>query len=79
MKSILRLFVCMCFSIACLFSTLIVEAAQMPLDLVIRASQKVAGDWYDASGNKVLSISNGYILEPVFLLFKRLKVEKLFI
>ena len=51
----------MCFSIACLFSTLIVEAAQMPLDLVIRASQKVAGDWYDASGNKVLSISNGYI------------------
>lgn len=33
----------------------------MPLDLVIRASQKVAGDWYDASGNKVLSISNGYI------------------
>lgn len=61
MKSILRLFVCMCFSIACLFSTLIVEAAQMPLDLVIRASQKVAGDWYDVSGNKVLSISNGYI------------------
>lgn len=41
MKSILRLFVCMCFSIACLFSTLIVEAAQMPLDLVIRASQKL--------------------------------------
>ena len=49
---------------------------------------------YDASGNKVLSISNGYINgcrivdgtdfvggypEPVFLLFKRLKVEKLFI
>ena len=33
----------------------------MPLDLVIRASQKVTGDWYDASGNKVLSISNGYI------------------
>ena len=51
----------MCFSIAYLFSTLIVEAAQMPLDLVIRASQKVAGDWYDVSGNKVLSISNGYI------------------
>ena len=47
----------MCFSIMCLFSALIVEAAQMPLDSVIRASQKVAGDWYDASGNKVLSIS----------------------
>jgi hypothetical protein len=45
----------------CLFSALTVEAAQMPLDLVVRASQKVAGDWYDASGNKVLTISNGYI------------------
>ena len=51
----------MCFSFMCLFSALIVEAAQVPLDSVIRASQKVAGDWYDASGNKVLSISNGYI------------------
>ena len=61
MKSKLRLFVGMCFSVMCLFSALTVDAAQMPLDLVIRASQKVAGDWYDASGNKVLSISNGYI------------------
>lgn len=61
MKTKLKLFVCMCFSIMCLFSALTVEAAQMPLDLVIRASQKVAGDWYDVSGNKVLSISNGYI------------------
>ena len=61
MKLTLRLFIFMCFSIMCLFPTLTVKAAQMPLDLVIRASQKVAGDWYDASGNKVLSISNGYI------------------
>ena len=61
MKSKLRLFVCMYFSFMCLFSALTVDAAQMPLDSVIRASQKVAGDWYDASGNKVLSISNGYI------------------
>lgn len=51
----------MCFSIMCLFSALTIKAAQVPLDSVIRASQKVAGDWYDASGNKVLSISNGYI------------------
>lgn len=61
MKVKLKLFVCMCFSIICLFSALTVEAAQMPLDLVIRTSQKVTGDWYDANGNKVLSISNGYI------------------
>ena len=61
MKLTLRLFIFICFSIMCLFPTLTVKAAQMPLDLVIRASQKVAGDWYDASGNKVLSISNGYI------------------
>ena len=61
MKEKLKLFVCMCFSIICLFSALTVEAAQMPLDLVIRTSQKVTGDWYDANGNKVLSISNGYI------------------
>ena len=61
MKSKFRLFVCMCFSFMCLFFALTVEAAQVPLDSVIRASQKVAGDWYDASGNKVLSISNGYI------------------
>ena len=61
MKSKLRLLVCMCFSFMCLFSALTVDAAQVPLDSVIRTSQKVAGDWYDASGNKVLSISNGYI------------------
>lgn len=61
MKSKLKLFVCMCFSIMCLFSALTIEAAQVSLDSVIHASQKVAGDWYDASGNKVLSISNGYI------------------
>ena len=61
MKEKLKLFVCMCFCIICLFSALTVEAAQMPLDLVIRTSQKVTGDWYDANGNKVLSISNGYI------------------
>lgn len=61
MKAKLKLFVCMCFSIMCLFSALTIKAAQVPLDSVIRASQKVAGDWYDASGNKVLSISNGYI------------------
>ena len=57
MKVKLKLFVCMCFSIICLFSALTVEAAQMPLDLIIRTSQKVTGDWYDANGNKVLSIS----------------------
>lgn len=61
MKIKLKLFVCMCFSIMCLFSALTIEAAQVPLDSIIRASQKVAGDWYDANGNKVLSISNGYI------------------
>ena len=61
MESKLRLLVFICFSVMCLFSAFIVEAAQMPLDLVVRASQKVAGDWYDASGNKVLTISNGYI------------------
>ena len=33
----------------------------MPIDSVIRTSQKFAGDWYDTNGNKVLSISNGYI------------------
>ena len=57
MKEKLKLFVCMCFSIVCLVSALIIEAAQVPLDSVIRTSQKVAG----------------------VLLFKRLKVEKLFI
>lgn len=38
MKSKLRLLMCMCFGVMCLFSALIVEAAQIPLDLVIRAS-----------------------------------------
>lgn len=61
MKSKLRLILCMCFSIICLLSALTIEAAQVPLDSIIRASQKIAGDWYDANGNKVLSISNGYI------------------
>ena len=61
MKSKFRLLVCMCFSIVCLFSALTIEAAQMSLDSVIRASQRVAGDWYDSSGNRVLSISKGYI------------------
>ena len=61
MKEKLKIFVCMCFSIVCLVSALTIEAAQVPLDIVIRKSQKVAGDWYDARGNKVLSISNGYI------------------
>lgn len=94
MKEKLKLLVCMCFSIVCLVSALTIEAAQVPLDSVIRTSQKVAGDWYDASGNKVLSISMGILMAVVllmvlillvailvqaFLLFKRLKVEKLFI
>lgn len=61
MKSKLRLILCMCFSIICLLSVLTIEAAQVSLDSVIRTSQKVAGDWYDANGNKVLSIFNGYI------------------
>lgn len=61
MKSKLRLILCMCFSIICLLSALTIEAAQVPLDSIIRASQKIAGDWYDANGSKVLSISNGYI------------------
>ncbi|WP_449191099.1 hypothetical protein [Veillonella parvula] len=61
MKTKLKAFVCRCFSIMCLFSALTIEADQVPLESVIRASQKIAGDWYDANGNKVLSISNGYI------------------
>ena len=61
MKCRVKLFVCMCFSILCLFFTLSVEAYQTSLDSVIYVSQKIAGDWYDANGNKVLSISNGYI------------------
>ena len=61
MKCRVKLFVCICFSIMCLFFTLSVEAYQTSLDSVIHVSQKIAGDWYDANGNKVLSISNGYI------------------
>ncbi len=57
MKEKLKLFVCMCFSIVCLVSALTIEAAQVPLDSVIRTSQRL----------------------QAFLLFKRLKVEKLFI
>ena len=61
MKRIVKLIVGMTLSISCLFSSLVVEAYQTPLDSVIRTSQKFAGDWYDTNGNKVLSISNGYI------------------
>ena len=61
MQAKLKLLVCMCFSMVCLFSALHVDAYQTSLDIIIRTSQKVAGDWYDANGNKVLSISNGYI------------------
>lgn len=49
------------FSVLSLFSVSTVDAYQMSLDSVIHASQKIVGDWYDASGNKVLTISNGYI------------------
>lgn len=38
MKSKLRLILCMCFSIICLLSALTIEAAQVPLDSIIRAS-----------------------------------------
>ena len=49
------------FSVLSLFSVSTVDAYQMSLDTVIHASQKIDGDWYDTSGNKVLTISNGYI------------------
>ena len=49
------------FSVLSLFSVSTVDAYQMSLDTVIHASQKIEGDWYDTSGNKVLTISNGYI------------------
>ena len=61
MKRSVKLMVAMALGISCLFSSLTIEAQQMSVDSVVRASQKVAGDWYDASGNKVLTISNGYI------------------
>ena len=51
----------MALGISCLFSSLTIEAQQMSVDSVVRASQKVSGEWYDARGNKVLTISNGYI------------------
>ena len=49
------------FSVLSLFSVSTVDAYQMSLDSVIHASQKIVGDWYDTNGNKVLTISNGYI------------------
>ena len=49
------------FSALSLFSVSTVDAYQMSLDSVIHASQKIVGDWYDTNGNKVLTISNGYI------------------
>lgn len=62
MKSFIsKLLLLSIFSAICLFSAFTVEAAQTSLDTAIRFSKKIAGDWYDSSGNKVLSISNGYI------------------
>lgn len=49
------------FSILCICSSIAVYAYQNSLDSTIRASNKIVGDWYDTSGNKVLTISNGYI------------------
>lgn len=49
------------FSILCMCSSIAVDAYQNSLDSTIRASNKVVGDWYDTSGNKVLTISNGSI------------------
>ena len=49
------------FSIFCMCSSIAVYAYQNSLDSTIRASNKIVGDWYDTSGNKVLTISNGYI------------------
>lgn len=56
-----KLMIGMALGISCLFSSLTIEAQQMSVDSVVRASQKVSGEWYDARGNKVLTISNGYI------------------
>jgi hypothetical protein len=61
MKRSVKLMVGMVLGISCLFSSLTIEAQQMSVDSVVRASQKVSGEWYDARGNKVLTISNGYI------------------
>ena len=61
MKRSPKLMIGMALSISCLFSSLTIEAQQMSVDSVVRASQKVSGEWYDARGNKVLTISNGYI------------------
>jgi hypothetical protein len=49
------------FSILCICSSIAVDAYQNSLDSTIRTSNKIVGDWYDTSGNKVLTISNGYI------------------
>ena len=58
MKEKLKLFVCMCFSIVCLVSALTIEAAQVPLDSVIRTSQKVAGVFIiqEAQGRKAIHL-----------------------
>ena len=61
MKRSPKLMIGMALGISCLFSSLTIEAQQMSVDSVVRASQKVSGEWYDAHGNKVLTISNGYI------------------
>lgn len=61
MKRSPKLMIGMALGISCLFSSLTIEAQQMLVDSVVRASQKVSGEWYDARGNKVLTISNGYI------------------
>ena len=61
MKRSPKLMIGMALGISCLFSSLTIEAQQMSVDSVIRTSQKVSGEWYDAHGNKVLTISNGYI------------------
>lgn len=61
MKRSPKLMIGMVLGISCLFSSLTIEAQQMSVDSVVRASQKVSGEWYDARGNKVLTISNGYI------------------
>ena len=61
MKRSPKLMIGMALCISCLFSSLTIEAQQISVDSVVRASQKVSGEWYDARGNKVLTISNGYI------------------
>ena len=61
MNSKLRWILGIVFSILCMCSSIAVDAYQNSLDSTIRASNKIVGDWYDTSGNKVLTISNGYI------------------